>query len=238
MSFPAAIRLLAALPLVALLFACSDDSDASASARKPVVAAFSANADLPLGTGFDFYVLALSWSPAYCLIEGARANRNQCAEDRDLGFVVHGLWPQFEDGYPQYCGSREPERVPSQLGQAYLDLLPSMGLIGQQWRKHGSCSGLSQKDYLEVLRAARQRINVPSAFALDKLPGKIDAFDAENAFIAANPGMQRDGVAVTCDRRMLREIRICMTGSLEFRGCAKVDRAGCTIDNLSVPEPN
>jgi ribonuclease T2 len=46
--------------------------------------------------------------------------------------------------------------VPSQLGRDYLDLLPSMGLIGHQWRKHGSCSGLTQRDYFDVTRAARR----------------------------------------------------------------------------------
>ena len=82
------------------------------------------------GKGFDFYVLALSWSPAYCQIEGSNANRKQCAEDRDLGFVVHGLWPQFETGYPEFCPTRQPDRVPADLGGDYLDIVPSMGLIG------------------------------------------------------------------------------------------------------------
>ena len=196
-----------------------------------------AASDRPGGKGFDFYVLALTWSPAYCLAAGDRANPQQCAEDRDLGFIVHGLWPQFESGYPEFCASREPDRVPTALGRRFLDIVPTMGLIGHQWRKHGTCSGLSQKDYLATLRAARSRVAIPDDFALEKLPAEIDAFAAENAFISANPGMQRDGIAISCERGMLREVRICMTPSLEFRSCGEVDRAGCTIRNLDVPEP-
>jgi len=229
------LRVLLALPVLALTAACSDESTPRAQAETHQTV--TATTDVPLGSGFDFYVLALSWSPAYCLVEGDRANQQQCAEDRDLGFVVHGLWPQHETGYPEFCPSREPDRVPSQLGRSYLDIVPTMGLIGHQWRKHGSCSGLSQADYLKAVRAARERINVPDAFALERLPAEIDAFEAENAFIAANPGMERDGIAVQCERGLLREVRICMTPSLEYRSCGEIDRRGCKIKDLNVPEP-
>jgi len=229
------LRFLLALPVLALAAACSDESTppAQAETRQPG----SVSHDVPLGSGFDFYVLALSWSPAYCLVEGDRANQQQCSEDRDLGFVVHGLWPQHETGYPEFCPSRQPDRVPSQLGRNYLDIVPSMGLIGHQWRKHGSCSGLSQADYLKVLRAARERVKVPDAFALNRLPAELDAFEAENAFIASNPGMKRDGIAIQCERGLLREVRICMTPSLDLRSCREIDRRGCKIRDLDVPEP-
>ena len=55
---------------------------------------------------FDYYVLALSWSPSYC--EAARERAPDRAPDRQCGgrpysFVVHGLWPQYEQGFPSYC---------------------------------------------------------------------------------------------------------------------------------------
>lgn len=233
------LKLGTALSLAAFLAACSEEGAPPAHAgTTETTPAQSVPADLPLGKGFDFYVLTLSWSPSYCLAEGAGANRQQCAEDRDLGFVVHGLWPQFETGYPEFCRSREPDRVPSQLGRNVIDIMPSMGLIGHQWRKHGVCSGLSQADYFKVLRAARNRVMVPASFGVENLPTQIDALDAEDAFVAANPGLARDGIAVSCDRSRLRDVRICMTPSLGFRACGEVDRAGCTIDNLEVPEPD
>src|ERR1044071_584072 len=54
---------------------------------------------------FDFYVLALSWSPSFCEASRERnPNRNdpQCGA-RPYAFVVHGLWPQYERGFPSNC---------------------------------------------------------------------------------------------------------------------------------------
>lgn len=193
--------------------------------------------DIPQGSGFDFYVLALSWSPSYCLQEGPDANRQQCASERDYRFVVHGLWPQFENGYPEYCSSREPERVPSSLAESLLDIVPSVGLVGHIWRKHGTCSGLGQKDFLRVLRAAREQIIIPERFRTMQRRRRIDALGIEDAFVAANEGMTRAGIAAVCSRGRLREVRICLTDDLAFRSCRKVDLAGCRATSLNVPPP-
>jgi ribonuclease T2 len=56
---------------------------------------------------FDFYVLSLSWSPSYCEQAGERAPRQQCGE-RPYSFVVHGLWPQYEKGFPEFCQNPAP----------------------------------------------------------------------------------------------------------------------------------
>jgi ribonuclease T2 len=238
MAKPATIGVLTALPLLALLFSFSEESGPVTNAGQATLPVSPASAsELPLGKGFDFYVLALSWSPAYCLAEGAGANRQQCDPDRDLAFVVHGLWPQNETGYPEFCSSREPERVPSQLGRDYLDLLPSMGLIGHQWRKHGSCSGLTQRDYFDVTRAARQRISIRTNSRLKTCPARSTQLRPRMPSLRPIRGLSHDAIAVKCERGMLREIRICMTSTLDFRGCREVDSKGCTLDNLEVPEP-
>lgn len=230
-------RALATLPVLALIVACSDNATIPATAA-PADQTEQSVPDAAIGNGFDFYVLALSWSPSYCKAEGDNANQQQCDDDRDLGFVVHGLWPQFETGYPEYCPSREPDRVPSRLGRNYLDIVPSMGLIGHQWRKHGVCSGLSQEQYLDATRAARARVTLPRAFAPENLPRTINAMEAETAFMKANPGLTAAGVAVKCQAGLLREIRICLTPSLDFRDCPEVDRKGCRQTDLTVPEPD
>ena len=184
--------------------------------------------------GFDFYVLSMSWSPSYCAAEGVDANRRQCAAGSNYSFIVHGLWPQFEKGYPTDCpvGEREvSRRIVSQM----LPLMPSAGLIGHQWRKHGSCSGLSQADYFQVVRAARQRIDVPPEFARARGQRSVSADTVERAFLAANPGLPADGIAVTCDRRYLREVRICLDKALEFRSCPEVDRRHCALRDAVMP---
>src|SRR5690349_15721016 len=120
---------------------------------KPEQPAEPARSTLPIGEGFDFYVLSLSWSPSYCEAEGEEANRQQCSTARPYAFVVHGLWPQFERGFPESCRTDEPDVSNATLRTLY-DIMPAAGLIRHEWKKHGSCSGLDQDDYFAVLRAA------------------------------------------------------------------------------------
>ena len=187
--------------------------------------------DVPQGSGFDFYVLSLSWSPSYCAAEGERADRRQCGRGGPKGFVVHGLWPQyFRGGYPADCRSGEPERVPQHLLSAQRDLYPSDGLAAHEWRKHGTCSGLSQADYFKVTRMARDKVRIPRS-----LGGTVSAPETENAFIVANRGLDPDEIAVDCDRTYLREVQICFDKALEFTACPGVDRRGCRAGRMLMP---
>ena len=188
------------------------------------------------GTGFDFYVMSLSWSPSYCAAEGANANRRQCNSDADHAFIAHGLWPQFITGYPEFCDTDQPDHVPYALVDTIIDIIPSAGLIGHQWRKHGSCTGLDQAAYLEAMREAWKRISVPAEFSDADEPAKTSAGKVEAAFIAANPGLDAGGIAVSCNSGRLSEVRICLTKELAFRDCPEVDARGCTASNLAVPQ--
>lgn len=190
---------------------------------------------MPLGTGFDFYVLSLSWSPTFCA-QNASGNDQQCASGRDHGFIVHGLWPQNERGYPQDCESLEPDRVPSALGRSLFDIMPGMGLIGHEWRKHGTCSGLSQTDYFSVLRAAYDRVVLPPSLDDARRSQTLDATAIEGMLVSANPGLTRAGVALGCEGNRLEEVRICLSKDLSFRDCAEVDRQGCMTRNIVLPQ--
>ena len=76
---------------------------------------------------------------------------------------MHGLWPQFERGFPEDCPTDEPQVANETLRTLY-DLMPSAGLIRHEWTSHGACSGLSQGDYFAVLRAAREKVAIPEQF--------------------------------------------------------------------------
>jgi len=201
-----------------------DDARPSTPGAGPVAA----------GTDFDFYVLSLSWSPSYCEAEGEDANRQQCASGRPYAFVVHGLWPQYETGYPESCPTDDPSVADTTLRGLY-DLMPSAGLIRHQWKKHGSCTGLSKEAYFAVLRAARGAVDVPAGYRRLDDYRTVDPDAVERDFLAANAGLPADGIAVTCDRRYLREVRICMTKDLAFRPCPEVDRRACELDRAVMP---
>jgi ribonuclease T2 len=190
--------------------------------------------NVPEGKRFDFYVLSLSWSPSYCEAEGEDANRQQCAAGRPYAFVVHGLWPQFERGYPENCPTGQPD-VSSETLRSLYDLMPSAGLIRYQWRKHGSCSGLGQRDYFDVLRAARETVSIPQEFRRLNSYRTLDPDDAEAAFLKANPSLPAAAIAVTCDKRYLREVRVCMTTDLKFHSCPEIDRRECRLGKVVMP---
>nr|WP_235916482.1 ribonuclease T2 [Ciceribacter naphthalenivorans] len=187
---------------------------------------------------FDFYVLSLSWSPTFCASPDGARNREQCGTLRHYGLVVHGLWPQYERGYPQSCPTDQPQRVSSSLGRAYLDIMPSMGLIGHEWRKHGTCSGLSQGDYFSTIRAAFERVQLPTPLKRSARETRISPIELERQIIRANPDLSPQGVAVTCQAGKLDEVRICLTKDLQFRKCPEIDRNGCRQRLISVPPQN
>ncbi|MGE3306136.1 MAG: ribonuclease [Rhizobiaceae bacterium] len=187
---------------------------------------------LPQGKGFDFYVLALSWSPSYCEAEGEDANAQQCS--RPYGMTVHGLWPQFERGWPQDCATTEPD-VPRETLQSLYDIMPSSGLIRYEWRKHGTCTQMPQADYFRVLREAWNRVNIPAQFKNVSATVEMDANAIEGAFLSVNPAMKAAGTAVICDGRYFREVRICMARDLSFRACAEVDERACRLRDAEIP---
>jgi len=186
---------------------------------------------------FDFYVLSLSWSPSFCEEaaergDGARS-QVQCG-GRPFSFVVHGFWPQYENGFPEYC-QRPAPRLNRNIVSSMLDLMPAPGLIFNEWDKHGTCSGLSQRTYFETVRKARAAIKIPEEY-LDLSQAKTVApAEVEEAFIKANPGLSNSAVSVTCNRTRLSEVRICLNRDLQFRSCEDIDRRACRRDQVTMP---
>lgn len=187
------------------------------------------------GLPFDFYVLALSWSPAFCETEAGSRSRRQCAADADYGFITHGLWPQFEEGWPSFCQTPHGTEPSEATFTALLPVMPERGLIRHQWDKHGTCSGLDQAAYSQAVLEASGKVAVPSMFASgQQTPSRLDARAIEDAFLAANPDLQRDGIAISCPGGRFSEVRICLDHALEPRACTQVDRNGCQQSGLSI----
>ena len=187
---------------------------------------------------FDFYVLSLSWSPSFCEAASERGNsgRSQQAQcgGRPFSFVVHGLWPQYERGYPEYCKRPSP-RLERGVMVSMLDLMPAPGLIYNEWDKHGTCSGLSTRAYFETIRKARAVVKIPEEFLQLSQPKMIAPEELEADFIKVNPGLSADAISVTCDSRRLSEVRICMSRDLQFRACEENERRACKRDQVLMP---
>ncbi len=175
---------------------------------------------------FDFYVLALSWSPGFCDSGGAAKAPDQCAPGAGLGFVTHGLWPQYQHGYPADCDVGRP------VSRIALDQMrgvyPSEGLARYEWRKHGSCTALSPEAYFSSVKAARDRIVIPDAFKSPRQPQSVSPADLQRAFVAVNPGLRPGAMAIGCASGALQEVRVCLSKDLrQFVDCPEVSRATC-----------
>lgn len=184
---------------------------------------------------FDFYVLALSWSPGFCATTGSPDGRRQCEAGSGLGFVVHGLWPQNEQGYPSFC---EPggRFVPRAALEDASGLFPDDNLARYQWRKHGTCTGESPSGYFRAVQRARDLVRIPDGFKNLASGSKVMPTEIERAFAAVNPGLRSDMIAVSCGRRILQEVWVCLDKDLRgFRQCPEVDQGGCRAGDVMVP---
>jgi len=186
---------------------------------------------------FDFYVLSLSWSPSFCAAAtergSGRAPALQCGA-RPFSFVVHGLWPQYERGFPENCQVPSP-RLDHRIVDGMLDVMPAPRLVYNEWDKHGTCSGLSARDYFATIRKARGAVTIPPDYAGLQKPLSVAPDAVEEAFIKANPGLAKDDIAVECDRRRLTEVRLCLSKDLKFRACPQVVKRSCRRDTIVMP---
>lgn len=172
---------------------------------------------------FDYYLLTLSWSPSYCLVHPA--DRYQC-QGRGFGFVLHGLWPQFDaGGYPQACAvEAELDRAAEAVGRT---LYPSPVLMRHEWQRHGTCSGLSPVEYFRTADRALAAAHIPAPFAAPRTDQQLSPPQILAAFRAANPGLPANSMTVTCSRGELSEVRLCLTRQLTPRACGRGVRDSC-----------
>ena len=163
---------------------------------------------------FDFYLLNLSWSPEFC---ATHSDSPECG--RNLGFVVHGLWPQDNDGdYPQNCGDAPGPATP----QAHTDLIPTASLVEHEWRTHGTCSGLTADAYFSEIRKAFAGVRIPPNIGSG---GDADGVAPESLlarFATANPTYPPGSFALSCGNNRLTAVEICLSKDLQPEPCRAV----------------
>jgi ribonuclease T2 len=183
---------------------------------------------------FSYYLLSLSWSPAFCLSAPGAA---ECAGPRRYGFIVHGLWPQNETGWPEHCNVHR--EVSDDVVRSVADLMPARSLIYHEWSAHGTCSGMEPPEYFSLLRRAYAAVTIPPplsspAQAVEQSPAAI-----VSAFLRANPRFPEQSVVVTCtgqDAPRLREVHVCLDRNLGPRACSsEALRGACRAPQLIIP---
>jgi len=170
---------------------------------------------------FDFYLLTLSWSPEYC---ATHSNSSECSSHP--GFVVHGMWPQNNDGtYPENCSNAAGPANPQQ----YLDLIPTVSLINHEWATHGTCSGLAPDAYFSAIRSAFRGVKIPSAFAKVTQQEMLAPSAIIGDFAAANPKWPSGSVALSCGKNYLTAVEVCLSKTLAAEACQNVHTCGAMV---------
>jgi len=187
---------------------------------------------------FDYYVLALSWSPSFCANEGGAKKSAQCSGTRPYAFVLHGLWPQYKTGWPDYCKTTTRTEVPRRLINAMLDIMPARGLVIHQYKKHGACSGLDPERYFQAARRAFEHIKIPARYLSPRKPVIVSPREIENDFLKTNQWLTPDMISIACGRnKRLREVRICFSKALHLTPCGanETQEKLCRMNKIIMP---
>ncbi|MBI1172949.1 ribonuclease T [bacterium] len=193
-----------------------------------VLLAGAARADSERAGDFDYYVMALAWSPNWCALTGDSRHDPQCAKGLNLTFTLHGLWPQFDNGgHPTACRSRsnDPTRADT---AAMADIMGGPGLAWHEWKEHGRCTGLTSEAYLTAMRKAYESVKFPSEFDRVKHTMQVSPEAIKKAFLDSNPGLGAQDLVVSCNAGMIQEVRICLTKVLTPRACGS-DIHACSL---------
>ncbi len=214
---------LAALSLALAVGAMSIAALAQTAASAPPVATAQ----------FDYYVMTLSWAPGFCDLGGQETSSPECAEGAGDGFVVHGLWPNNEyRPNPEACLGRDP--TPDDLADEH-GVYPNDRLAAYEYRKHGTCTGLSPHDYFATVRSVRTRLNIPAMFQAPSEKSQMAPEEIEQAFMKANPNLHPDNMAISCSNGELVDVRFCLAKDLSsYAICRKVSRHSCQRVSIMV----
>lgn len=176
---------------------------------------------------FDYYLLNLSWSPEFCYSHPRAVECSQHA-----AFVLHGLWPQNNDGtYPEKCSNAPGPADPA----TYQDIYPDQGLLEHEWSTHGTCSGLSADDFLRNARAAYRSVAIPAELTSLERQVSMPPEHILGLFTEANPAVPRDSMALSCGNNYLTAVELCLDKGLHPIACPSV--RSCRAKMVRIPPP-
>ena len=188
---------------------------------------------------FDYYVLAISWSPTFCgRRDNRRRNPQQCGTGRRFSWVVHGLWPQYDRGWPDYCRTKN-RYVPNSQIREMMPIMPSKRLIIHQWRKHGTCTGVSQRSYFKTTRELFARFLVLARYVAPSRTILTTPKELVHDFVTTNLWLKPEMISVQCgnsrERARLSELRVCFSRDLKPIRCGHNERRSCRARTLVMP---
>lgn len=204
----------------------------------PVQNNHDASKDLKLSNQrelFDFYVLSMSWQPEFCY-KHRHDGFSGCEKPLDIfriNLTIHGMWPQFQDGsWPSSCSNEkfDPEVVYDIGEQRFEKFWPNvkssknsrdhMSFWEHEWVKHGTCSGLTQKEYFET--TLNHFLDTPS-LVHENYGGSVMKSDLEYSYKAQLGDGKGDVILVCSAGRFLSEVRVCIAKKEDGTGSEHIE---------------
>lgn len=211
-----------------------------------------------------FYVLAVSWQPAFCETASSKPECRSQSRDRfDAShFTLHGLWPRDE-----YCGV--PSRIETVDRDGRWSALPAVelssalrrkletsmpGTLSQlerhEWIKHGTCFPAHAETYFTAALAMLDQLNASPVRDLFKgnVGKRLTQRQIRSAFDTAFGRGSGERVRIACeddgDRTLVTELTIGLWGSIgatpdltDLLAAARPTSGGCnggTIDPVGL----
>ena len=174
---------------------------------------------------FDYYLFTLSWSPEFC---HSHPDKPECQSGHH-GFVVHGLWPQYADGYPEHCSTAPGLANPAEM----TDIMPDAELVAHEWSVHGTCSGLDAESSFKLLRRAFASVKIPDRFRAVREHLSMSPDEVKSAFVRTNPGVSPGDMTVSCGNNYLIAVSLCLSKDLKPTACQNL--RDCRANVIRVP---
>lgn len=186
------------------------------AAATTLVATVASNPSQAVAHQPDLYIMAMSHQPEFCY-QNKSQNYAGCKRPSDYmktHLTIHGLWPEYSDGtWPSMC-SREPlsKQVVDNLKEGLNFYWPNVKepetdpehdeFWSHEWSKHGTCSGLAQKDYF--MAALKHSLPTPDIVQHGSTVAKKDLLEAYGG---------ADKVVAVCagKGKYLSEVRSCLS---------------------------
>lgn len=215
------------LAILILLTACKSVPNAESPTSTHSATSDRAHPRVATGSGFDYYLLNLSWSPEFCY---SHQDAPECASH--FTFVLHGLWPQNTNGsYPENCSNAPGPADPS----SFRDIYPDQGLLQHEWQTHGTCSGLTADDFFNNARTAYRSITIPPTLAGLTAQTSMPPDEIVSLFTRANPSLSPESVAISCGHNFLTAVEVCLDKSLHPIACGPI--RSCRANTVRIPPP-
>jgi ribonuclease T2 len=190
---------------------------------------------LSLCSAFDYFMFVQRWPGGVCA-----TSRCNSGAKRFNYWVIHGLWPQNNDGtWPSNCGAKFNAKNITDLIPQLESVWPDLerndekGFWAHEFDKHGSCSTSTyiqnEHDYFSTSIKLQSQISLANMLNQGGVtPGgsysSSQIFQAVQSVTGASPQLH-------CIGKKLVELRVCVDKNLRYTNCDQHEaNCGSTID--------